>query len=120
MEKDKIFFSPENQGLTTTSANHIANLCKEAYMALEKELDEIQFVNSSVKLISSDSRNVLSEGITEVDSLQPKLLRIAQLKSLIAWLREAIKAKERLISEAKNLTFADLDIETPITPTMPT
>ena len=40
----------------------------------------------------------------ELHSIPEFLNAVAQLKSFIAWIREAIKAKDRLIKEAKNLT----------------
>lgn len=104
MEKDKIFFASE--GLTTTSANHIANLAKEAYKSAESELNNIVFYTTEIGLLGSYETNTLKEGVTEnyLDSIEPTLMKIAQLKSLIAWLREAIKAKDRLIREASGLS----------------
>jgi hypothetical protein len=48
--------------------------------------------------------------------MKQKLQDIAQLKSLIAWLREAIKAKERLIKEAENTSYEDYGLEVPERP----
>lgn len=42
--------------------------------------------------------------ISELDSYTDKILKIGQLKSLIAWLREAIKAKEALDYKYKTLS----------------
>ena len=118
MEKDKIFFG-EN-GLTSTSANYICNLAKESYMALEKELEGVNFVTTTVQLIGSNQAHIVTEGVRNVDSIRQNLLDIAQLKSLIAWLREAIKAKDRLINEAKNLSLQNLEeAEVPSMPEMP-
>ena len=86
MEKDKIFFGAE--GITTTSANHIANLAKEAYQSLESKLNSAVFYTTEIGILG--------------------LMQIASYKSLIAWLREAIKAKERLISEAQKLTDVEV------------
>lgn len=115
MEKDKIFFG-EN-GLTTTSANTIANLAKESYQFKEEELNSIQFYNTRVKLLSSGEDTVISLGITQgIEDISSSLREIAALKSLIAWLREAIKAKENLIREARNLSYRDFGIEVPEQP----
>lgn len=38
MKKDMIFFSTEGKGLTSTSANHIANLAKEMVREIETSL----------------------------------------------------------------------------------
>lgn len=114
MEKDKIFFG--ESGLTTTSANYIANLCKEAYQYLEEKLNSIQFYTQKIKLISSNESSLLSQGTNDIEDIPLALKEVASLKSLIAWLREAIKAKENLIKEAKNLSYEDFNIEVPVQP----
>ena len=114
MEKDKIFFG--ESGLTTTSANYTANICKELYRGLEQELQAIVFYTTTVKLLDSSEVNLIREGVTTVSDVKQKLQDIAQLKSLIAWLREAIKAKERLIKEAENTSYEDYGLEVPERP----
>lgn len=114
MEKDKIFFG--ETGLTTTSANYTANICKEMYRGLEQELQAIVFYTTTVKLLDSSEVNLIREGVTTVSDVKQKLQDIAQLKSLIAWLREAIKAKERLIKEAENTSYEDYGLEVPERP----
>lgn len=101
MKKDEIFFG--EQGLTTTSANHVANLAKECYRALEDTLKRVSFFTTKVKLLGTSSADVLKTGqnLYFLEEVEQKLMRISKLKSLIAWLREAIKAKDRLIAEAK-------------------
>lgn len=101
MEKDKIFF--DESGFTTTSANHISNLAKEAYQSLENKLASVKFYTREVRLLSGTESSTLEEGQDSID-VESDLLEIAQLKSLIAWLREAIKAKDNLINEARNLS----------------
>lgn len=103
MKKDEIFFA-EN-GLTTTSANHIANIAKEKYQVLMKKLTGLEFYDSKVVSLMGSSEAFLSEGITDLSNIKKDLLDIAKLKSLIAWLREAIKAKEVLRQEALSSTY---------------
>lgn len=103
MKKDEIFFA-EN-GLTTTSANHIANIAKEKYQVLMKKLTGLEFYDSKVVSLMGSSEAFLSEGITDLSNIKKDLLDIAKLKSLIAWLREAIKAKEALRQEALSSTY---------------
>lgn len=116
MEKDKIFFG--ESGLTTTSANYVANLAKEAYQFVEEKLNSIQFYTTKVKLISSNENTLLSLGTDDIEEIPTALKEVASLKSLIAWLREAIKAKEILIKEAKGLSYGDFGIVTPEQPEM--
>ena len=120
MEKDKIFFG--ESGLTTTSANHVANLAKEAVETLETSLIAVRFYDTTVGLLGSTETKMISKGMSSASlyNIKPILKDIAQHKSLIAWLREAIKAKARLISEAEHLSdkeVADmLEIEFPNIP----
>lgn len=124
MDKDLIFFSAEGRGLTSTSANHIANMAKEMIRTLEARLAAMVFYSTEVSLIGSGSFNVLRKGADadDVKSVSGMLHRVAEAKSLIAWLREAIKAKDRLLKRAEDLSleeFAKLeDIKIPEAPVM--
>lgn len=104
-----IFFSKDGQGLTSTSANHIANLAKEMIRGLEASLGSLTLYSTSVSLIGSDTSDMLTQGARaeELNDVQRKLHAISKAKSLIAWLREAIKAKERLLAEATSMSNAD-------------
>lgn len=109
MKKDMIFLSTEGKGLTSTSANHIANLAKEMVRETEASLEGLTFYSTSVALIGNDSVNTLREGDTSetLGKIKAQLHTIAKANSLIAWLREAIKAKERLLKEVDDLTLND-------------
>lgn len=114
MEKDKIFFG--EQGLTTTSANFIANLAKESYTSTERQLSDITLFTTKLKLLSGGEATILNEGLTTTLHFEASLQEIAQLKSLIAWLREAIKAKQRLIKEAEQSSYDNYDMTPPEAP----
>lgn len=112
MQKDLVFFKKEGEegvALTSTSANHIANMAKEYIQGMETQLNNVSFLNVEVGLISANAHNVIQEGTSrEVLSLIPSMLEsIAQAKSLIAWLREAIKAKNDLIDGLQSVSLDD-------------
>lgn len=117
MQKDLIFFG--ESGLTSSSANHVANLSKEAYQQIEKELSNIRFIDKKMSLIGQPEEQLISEGVRTVSDIDGKLDRVAKLKSLIAWLREAIKAKERLFEEVSHMTFEDCGFDIPEQPKAP-
>ena len=106
MQKDMIFFN--ESGLTSTSANHIANLAKEYIQSLESRLFFVDFIKKEVGLLNSSDTKVLQEGTTseELQQIPEALAQIADAKSLIAWLREAIKARERLVREVENTSLS--------------
>ena len=89
--KQSVFFS-EN-GLTSTSANHVANLAKEFAQDEEMQLNNITLVNCSVSLIGTSEKTQVRKGVDDswFDFFTENVVRVAEAKSLIAWLREAIK-----------------------------
>lgn len=105
MERHKIYFG--KTGLTSTSANAIANKAKEYISAEEIALQKISFIGSSASLISSDVEKVISVGMggDKLAEIEDKLNLISNMKSLQAWLREAIKAKETLTNEVSKTTL---------------
>lgn len=107
MESNNVFFS-EN-GLTSTSANHVANLAKEYVQNIEKDLSNTSFINTSVSIIDSNNDVTISIGkdATFLELIENKLNKISAAKSLIAWLREALKAKEKLQQELNQLSLYD-------------
>lgn len=107
MNKNEIFFA--EAGLTSTSANHIANLAKEYIQNIQSEINNIALYSEEVSLISADSYKKLSEGVDSVTlaSIPAKLEKISNAKSLIAWLREAIKAKAAMLDSVSKMTLDD-------------
>ena len=111
MQKDLVFFKKKDEegiALTSTSANHIANMAKEYIQGVETILGNISFLNVDMALIGGTS-SVIQIGITksDIDEIPLALASVADAKSLIAWLREAIKAKENLVKELQSLNFEE-------------
>lgn len=73
MEQDLTFFA-EN-GLTSTSANHIANLAKEYVKAQEQKLESVEFYNTYLTIIGSDKGQRVQRGCTsqQLDDIAVKL-----------------------------------------------
>lgn len=90
------------EGRTSTSANHLCNLAKEHYQHLEKMLANQSLVTKTVSVVGQGNPNTLITGITDLSPMQKALKEIAQCKALIAYFREAIKAKERLEKQVKD------------------
>ncbi len=99
--QDLVYFS--GNGLTTTSANHLANKAKEYVAQLESELKNISFVKEEMQLLDSTVSRITKTGCSEseLDEFEKKLNIIAKAKSLCAWLREAIKEKANLTDAIK-------------------
>ena len=124
MEQDLTFFA-EN-GLTSTSANHIANLAKEYVKAQEQELESVEFYNTYLTIIGSDKEQRVQRGCTsqQLDDIAVKLRDISLANSLIAWLREAIKMRSQMLTDIQKLTIEqyckDKGTEMPERPEMQT
>ena len=90
------------KGLTATSANHISNLAKEAYEKLEAKLNTTSFIKETIQIIGSTAETTVKLSQAGLITLAPNVLKeICEYKSLIAWLREAIKEKENLFKANK-------------------
>jgi len=107
-------------GLTSTSANTVANWAKES---VSTDLT-IKFVNEYIALISTPNNYILSkQGVSSLDHIDNLLEKKAQAYTLIAWIREALKAKEEQIKAVKATTlrqFCDQqNLEFPTDPEKP-
>lgn len=100
--KENVFFA-EN-GLTSTSANHVANLAKEYVQDEEMEMNNVRFVNCNVSVIGSSEKTQICKGIDDdwFKFFTEMVSGVYEAKSLIAWLREAIKAKEQMLKDVEN------------------
>jgi len=108
--KNKVFFATEKEmGITQTSANHIANMAKEFVQKINEDLDSINLVTSKVELLSSTGDAKILKQEINVDKFKAVMetsMKIIHYNSLIAWLREAIKAKEDELNEVSRTTFS--------------
>lgn len=94
-EANKVFFG--EHGITSTSANYLANLAKEVMEEDKAELNSADFLTVNMNIIGSGSAPMISsEGKDEdyVNSISKKLTNCSAMTSFISWMREAIKAKE--------------------------
>jgi len=109
MEEIKtLSFFGEN-GITSTSANHVANLAKEYVRSCQEKLAAVTFYDENIKLIGQSESTLIHSGInkTTLEYLPEVVKTIADAHSLIAWLREAIKEKERKTKEAQEWVDED-------------
>lgn len=101
LENKKVFFG--EKGLTSNSANFIANKAKE--MVENLKISQLSFVDTVVKPLDSDEVTVISKGYTEDVNFENTLKRIGELHALEAWLREGIKAKTDMTNYVNNISF---------------
>lgn len=96
-------------GLTVTSANHVANIAKEMYEAAESRLKAMKLCSRDFMLaVNGNTYRVENESEkADLETLGATLREIGELKSLIAYLREGIKAKEALKWDNTFETYID-------------
>ena len=94
-----------NEGMTSTTANHYANIAKEMIKCTEKKLYGVKFYQTSISAIGSAEKQLMSQGSSDISFIDEALREIAEANSFCAWVREAIKEKEaqQLVVSRKDL-----------------
>ena len=105
IEINSVFFG--EKGLTSTSAQHVKDMAGHMNENLKSQLNGIRFVTDEVKLLGSQSKEVLAKGwdVTQLEQVDATLDTIAQVQSLQAWLGEAIQVKNILSHHIQTYTF---------------
>lgn len=97
----------DTRGITQTSANHLANIAKENVQKFKAELDNLNFLNCKVKLISSDSETPVEVGNEEIKFIDETLQFIGKANAFCAYIRESIKEKEDALKSIMMFTFTE-------------
>ena len=118
---NNVYFA--NEGMTSTTANYYANIAKELQEAALERLNNVKFYNTSVSVIGSSERQIMSHGIPNLDFIKLDLENVAALNSFCAWVREAIKEKDsqaHIVSTTRIEDWAKANgIELPVAPSHP-
>lgn len=110
MEKEKnikecIFLG--EHGVTSTSANYVANVAKEMIRSEQEALDNLDFVTTTITddIQQTENGRISKRGnnAEELMQIPAKLERVVKMKMLIGWLREGIKAKEEMIEKVRKM-----------------
>jgi hypothetical protein len=111
IETNSVFFG--EKGLTSTSAQHIKDMAGHMNENLKEQLNGIRFVTDEVKLLGSQSKEVLAKGwdVSQLEQVENVLDTIAQAQSLQAWLGEAIKIKNMLSLHIQHYDFSTWRID---------
>ncbi|MBR1556709.1 MAG: hypothetical protein IJ647_02940 [Prevotella sp.] len=106
---NEVFFG--EHGLTSTSANHLANIAQEKIVSNEAKLKNLNFVTATVDIVGSpaNSGKVINRGYDEaqLSEVHGLLSEIADMNAFCAWIREAIKAKESELNNATVKSFEE-------------
>jgi len=91
-----------NKGLTSSEANYTANIIKEMCERIKADIGKLTVFSSKIHFNGKESTY---NEVYKVDNLEQKCLEEGELYALSSWLREAIKAKEQLMSVVQSDCF---------------
>ena len=111
------------KGITSTEGNHLCNIAKELQQAAINRLNSVKFFETTISVIGSNEKQLMSKGNKSLDFIEEDLQLVASLNAFCAWVREAIKEKERQQDNIRKLIFDEwaeqLSIELPTSPKHP-
>lgn len=117
---NNVFF--ENGFLTSTEAQNICNIAKEAVTNEHERLSAVSFYDTEIASIISPEAFIKTKiSPNDISWISESLDKIGRYNALNAWLKEAIKAKEEAIDEVDIMDVTTLDFyEDYIKPEEPT
>lgn len=108
------------KGLTSTSANYLANVGQEAIARDKTTLDNLRWYSETMVLLSSGKEVPMANGNTpSLDGIKFIINEMSEINAFCAWIREAIKAKEVLETEFPDFDEWKADKETVSAPARP-
>lgn len=117
---NNVFF--ENGFLTSTEAQNICNIAKEAVTNEHERLSTVSFYDTEIASIISPEAFIKTKiSPNDISWISESLDKIGRYNALNAWLKEAIKAKEEAMDEVDIMDVTTLDFyEDYIKPEEPT
>ena len=115
---NNVFFG--SKGLTSTSANYYANMAQELVQALIKKLQNVKFYDVDVRSVQFAQETLpMSIGTKDLKFIKQALIEVGEMNALCAWIREAIKEKDRQLMFIERAQFHnwcvdnDIDLKSP-------
>lgn len=106
LEKYQSFFSED--GITSTSANHLCNVARESIASAKYKLAQLSFVETSVNILGNNGPDsIVTKATPDIAIIEKCIDIISKANSFIAYMQEAIKAKDKLYT-----VLNDIDIKT--------
>ena len=117
---NNVFF--ENGFMTSTEAQNICNIAKEAVTNEHERLSAVSFYDTEIASIISPEAFIKTKiSSNDISWISESLDKIGRYNALNAWLKEAIKAKEEAMDEVDIMDVTTLDFyEDYIKPEEPT
>lgn len=100
---NNVFFAKE--GLTATSANHVANMAKEYAQRISAQADTLRLYTKSARLLGDAQQSIVEAPLDTLDAIPDVIRRVAQCNALIGWLREAINEHKKGLKSVQDCNF---------------
>ena len=108
MNMDNVFF--DNGFLTSTEAQNICNVAKEAVTTEHEQLQAVAFYNTEIASIVAPEAFIQAKiSASDISWITTSLDKIGRYNALNAWLKEAIKAKDAAINAVDTIDVTTLD-----------
>lgn len=105
---NNVFF--ENGFMTSTEAQNICNIAKEAVTNEHERLSAVSFYDTEIASIISPEAFIKTKiSPNDISWISESLDKIGRYNALNAWLKEAIKAKEEAMDEVDIMDVTTLD-----------
>lgn len=105
---NNVFF--ENGFMTSTEAQNICNIAKEAVTNEHERLSAVSFYDTEIASIISPEAFIKTKiSPNDINWISESLDKIGRYNALNAWLKEAIKAKEEAMGEVDIMDATTLD-----------
>lgn len=93
-------------GITMTEANHLANIAKEYIQTELSKLDGISFIDVNIQVLGTENAPIeLSKGVSPEVLNKIDFEKISEMNSFCAWVRSAIKEKEKEENKINSFMF---------------
>lgn len=106
LEKYQSFFAED--GITATSANHLCNIARE-YVALAKaDMSRLSFIELNVGTLGSNvAPVVINHAVGNITGISDYIDKISKSNAFIAYMQEAIKAKNAMFLEIQHMRLEE-------------
>lgn len=92
----------DKKGLSSSEASRVTIFLKETVKGMDVNIDNFQVISSTTK---RDGEELKLDTAVKIDNWKDKIIQKANYFALSAWLMEAVKYKDSLISEKRDEPF---------------
>lgn len=104
---DNVFLTSTGFGLTSSSANYLANIAQEVIREKKTILDNVSFLNTRIITPLCPEGLEYEHANFDLDAMSGIINEIGLINTFCAWMREGIKAKDEELKKVSITSFND-------------